>query len=183
MTEIIIDYRIEYSVNSDLVRELCMISQSSGYAMTALGYVAAAGGKPVLVREIAEASGMPAAYLAKLVHLLAKRGLVMTQRGVGGGVTLARQATLINLLSVCEALSDPILDSRCMLSGGECSEARSCPAHDFWTGQRRRLIEFLERTTVADVAAFEARKNWKRESGPPSAPLEIGISAPPGRDN
>ncbi|MBX3384974.1 MAG: Rrf2 family transcriptional regulator [Phycisphaeraceae bacterium] len=140
-----------------------MISQSSGYAMTALGFVAAAGGRPVLVKEVAQASGIPAAYLAKLVHILAKRGLVVTQRGVGGGVTLARQATLISLLDICQALADPILETRCMLSNVPCSDVRACPAHEFWTAQREQVMAFLKRTTVADIAAFEARKRWKQE--------------------
>lgn len=149
-----------------------MISQSSGYAMTALGFIAAAGGKPVLVKEVAEASGIPPAYLAKLVHVLAKRGLVTTQRGVGGGVTLARQATLISLMDVCQALSDPVLECRCMLSNVECSDARACPAHEFWTDQRRRVTEFLTRTTIADIAAFEARKRWRAD---PASPVPLNV--------
>jgi len=135
-----------------------MLGQASGYAATALGYVAAAGGQSVLVREIAEGCGIPSAYLAKIVHQLAKRGLVLTQRGVGGGVTLARRAAEITLMDVCCALGDPILEARCMLGVAQCSEERACPAHEFWTEQRVRLLEFLERTTVADIASFEARR-------------------------
>ena len=33
-----------------------MLSQGVGYAITALGYIAAAGGKAVLVKEVAEAA-------------------------------------------------------------------------------------------------------------------------------
>lgn len=138
-----------------------MLSQAVGYAILALGQIAATGGRPVLVKEIAEAAGIPGPYLAKIIHLLARRGLVVTQRGVGGGVTLARPATEISLFDLCEALGDPVTEPRCMLGTAECSDERACPAHSFWTTHRAKTLDFLRRTRVADVAAFETRRRWK----------------------
>lgn len=138
-----------------------MLSQAVGYAATALGYVAAAGGKSVLVKDIAEAAEIPAPYLAKIVQSLARKGLVNTQRGIGGGVTLARPADQISLYELCVALDDPAVEQRCMLGTAACSDERACPAHRFWTGQRAKNLEFLQRTTVADVAAFETKRRWK----------------------
>lgn len=143
-----------------------MLSQSVGYAVTALGYIASAGGKPVLVKEIAKAAELPAPYLAKLIHALGKRGIVNTQRGVGGGVTLARAATDISLIELCTALDDPVVVPTCMLGTAECSDEWACPAHKFWTTQRAKVMEFLTNTSVADVAAFEARRRWKIEAFP-----------------
>lgn len=142
-----------------------MLSQGVGYAAVALGYVASAGGKPVLVKEIAEAAEIPAPYLAKIVHALAKRGVLNTQRGVGGGVTLARPATEISLFDLCEAMDDPVVQPRCMLGTAMCSDDRACPAHKFWTSHRNKTLEFLKGTLVADIAAFEARKRWKHLTG------------------
>lgn len=138
-----------------------MLSQGVGYAVTALGHIAAAGGRPVLVKEIAHAAGMPAPYLAKIIHLLGKRGIVNTQRGVGGGVTLARPATDLTLLEVCHALDDPVIKPTCMLGTAECSDERACPAHRFWSAHRARILQFLQETCVADIAAFESRRRWK----------------------
>lgn len=140
-----------------------MLSHASGYAITAMGHIAAAGGKPVLIKEISEAAGIPAPYLGKIINTLAKQGLVATQRGVGGGVTLARPAIEITLHSVCAALNDPAVHSTCMLGTAECSDARACPAHKFWTVHRAKLHSFLSATNVADIAAFEARRRWKIE--------------------
>jgi Rrf2 family protein len=142
-----------------------MLSQAVGYAATALGYVAAAGGKSVLVKEIAEATGIPAPYLAKIVQTLGRAGLVTTQRGIGGGVTLARPAAEISIYDLCLAMSDPAIHTRCMLGTAECSDERSCPAHKFWTAHRARSFEYLRHMHVADVAAFEIRKRWKRDPG------------------
>jgi Rrf2 family protein len=148
-----------------------MLSQAVGYAATALGHVAAAGGKPVLVKEIAEAAEIPAPYLAKIVQTLARKGLVVTQRGIGGGVALARPARDITLFELCEALDDPAVQARCMLGTAECSDERACPCHQFWTVHRGRSHEFLRKTTVADIAAFETRRRWKR-NGPAEKPTD-----------
>lgn len=137
-----------------------MMSQASGYAATALGFVAAAGGAPVLVKEMAKACDIPAPYLAKIINALARAGIVNTQRGVGGGVSLARPAAQITLFELCSALSDPVVEHRCMLGTAQCSDDRACPAHRFWTAHRERQHEFLRATTLADIALFETRRRW-----------------------
>lgn len=137
-----------------------MLSQAVGYAASALGFVAAAGGKPVLVKDAAEACDIPAAYLAKIVHALSRAGLVQTQRGVGGGVILARPAQELTLYDLCRALGDPAIEARCMLGTAACSDERACPAHRFWTAHRERQAEFLRGMTIADIAAFESRRRW-----------------------
>lgn len=138
-----------------------MLGQAAGYAATALGYLATAGGSPMLVKEIAEACSIPGPYLAKIVNSLRRVGLVQTQRGVGGGVTLAKRPQEITLYSIAELLADPIVHKRCMLGVSECSDERACPAHKFWCEHRGETLDFLKRTTVADIAAFETRRRTK----------------------
>jgi Rrf2 family protein len=138
-----------------------MLGQAAGYATTALGYLATAGGSPMLVKEIAEACGIPGPYLAKIVNSLRRVGLVQTQRGVGGGVTLARRPQEITIYEIAELLADPIVHRRCMLGVAECSDERACPAHRFWCEHRDQTIAFLKNTSVADFAAFETRRRTK----------------------
>jgi len=142
-----------------------MLSQSAGYATTALGCIAAMGGKPVLVKVVAEACGIPQPYLAKIVNLLARAGLLQTQRGVGGGVCLARPPQEIKLVEICAALDDHVLQPKCMLGNATCGSDRACPAHAFCNSYRGQLADFLEGTTVADIAAFETRRRWGVASG------------------
>ncbi len=137
-----------------------MLTQSVGYAASALGCVASMGGKPILVREIAEMCDIPTAYLAKIINGLSRKGIVDTQRGIGGGVTLRVPAEEISLYDLCVALDDPIIYPKCMLSNVECSDERECPAHRFWKPHRLRKVEFLKETTIAEVAAFESRRRW-----------------------
>jgi Rrf2 family protein len=138
-----------------------MLSQSVGYAAAALGRIAAAGGTHVLIKDVAEDCGIPSPYLAKIINTLARKGMVLTQRGVGGGVSLARPAQQITLYEICVALDDPIVAQRCMLGTAPCSDERACPAHRFWTEHRGKQTEFLRQTTIADIAAFETHRRWR----------------------
>jgi Rrf2 family protein len=138
-----------------------MLSQPTAYAASALAFIAATGGKPVGVKAIAEACDIPSAYLAKIINTLARKNLVTTQRGVGGGVVLARGPQEILLHDLCSALDDPLIHPRCMLGNAVCSGDRACPAHEFCTSYRGKLTEFLHKTTIADIAAFETKRRWQ----------------------
>ena len=137
------------------------LAQGTGYAIQALSCIAAAAGKPQLVREIAESCDLPAPYLSKIIHKLARAGLVHTQRGINGGVSLVPNAVDITLLDVCQALEDPVTEMRCLLGVAECSDERACPAHTFNRAQRAAFVEFVSTTTIADIASFEMQRRWR----------------------
>ncbi len=132
-----------------------MLSQAVGYAALSLGYLAARPDGTALVREIAEACQIPAPYLSKIVNQLSRAGIVKTQRGVGGGARLSREAQAITLYDLCEVLNDPAIQARCMLGVANCSDRRNCPAHEFNSKRRERLIEYLRGMTIADIAEFQ----------------------------
>ena len=154
------------------------LAQGTGYAILALGFIASAAGKPLLVRTIAAKCDLPAPFLSKIVNKLARSGLAHTQRGVNGGVSLARPADEISLFQVCLALDDPIVEKRCMLGIAKCSDARACPAHEFNTRQREKTVEFLQGTTIADIAAFETQRRW-HASAPFPIPPNAAVPPPP----
>jgi Rrf2 family transcriptional regulator, iron-sulfur cluster assembly transcription factor len=134
-----------------------MLSQASGYAAIALGHVANAAGLPILVKDMAAECAIPAAYLSKIIHTLARKGLVNTQRGIGGGVTLNQPASAISLYDLCVALDDPVTQPKCMLGVAECTDERACPAHLFWKSHRLCQVDFLKKTSIADIADFTKR--------------------------
>lgn len=140
-----------------------MLSQTVGYAIRALSYLARMKGKPVLVREISEATTIPQAFLAKIVNTLGRKRLVSTQRGIGGGISLAREPESITLYEICEMLDDPILKSRCILGMIECSDENGCPVHHFWAQKQKEEIDFLHKTTLADIAIAQERQERARK--------------------
>lgn len=139
-----------------------MLTALVGYAATALGYLAERGAGAVQVREIARECGIPAPYLAKIVRTLSAKGIVTTQRGVGGGVVIAPDAAKMTLHELCAALEEPFLTPECMLGQDECNDDNACPAHDSMTKIRALQIAVLQRTTIAQIGAFDAARSPAR---------------------
>lgn len=83
-----------------------MISQTAEYALRAMVYLALTKGAST-GQEIADKTKVPAGYLKKIMHQLGRARLVDSQRGVGGGFVLAREARAISILDVVNAV-DPI---------------------------------------------------------------------------
>ena len=135
-----------------------MLSQTTGYAIRALAYLARIKDKPVLVRDISEATNIPNAFLAKIINTLGRKRFVATQRGIRGGISLARKPESLSLYKICAALDEPLLKSRCVLGMIECSDENGCPVHHFWVKHQEEEIEFLRKTTLADIATISDRQ-------------------------
>lgn len=84
-----------------------MISQTTEYALRAVVWLAANPEKPLTAQQIAEATRVPAGYLAKVLQGLSRAGLLHSQRGLGGGFTLARPPTQLTMWEVVQAV-DPL---------------------------------------------------------------------------
>ena len=137
------------------------LSQTTGYAIQALGCLEEAGGEWVRVSEMAEHTGAPRAYLVKLLHRLTKNGLIRTKRGYRGGYTLSQSSGSIRLLSIAEAVEGKEWLSRCLLGYTVCTDKQACPAHAFWVSQRMKIKDELSSLTLKDVVKFE-KERWRR---------------------
>ncbi len=134
------------------------LNQTAGYAILALGMMEGPDGRPRLVREIAEATGIPKPYLSKMIHQLAARGIVETKRGYRGGVVLSRPPDRIALSEVAEAVEGKPLQARCLLGLAECTDERACPLHQFWKKTLTGVHKRLQGTTLAEAAKFECEQ-------------------------
>ena len=128
------------------------LSQTTGYAVRALCCLQEPGGQPVLVEEVAESTGIPRSYLSKLIHKLAKKGLVKARRGHHGGVVLARPSSEITLQELSEAIDGVAWQKRCLMGLMGCSEANPCVLHDFWHETLEQILARLRSVTLADLA-------------------------------
>jgi len=131
---------------------------TTGYAILALSCMDEQKSEHwVLARDISDYTGVPQAYLAKILHSLGGSGLIAAKRGYRGGFALTRPAAQIRLLEVARAVEGKEGLNRCLLGLNECSDDRSCPTHAFWKDARARIEAELDRLTLRDVSEFEVR--------------------------
>ena len=70
---------------------------------------------PTSLKAIADAEGLPLAYLEQVVARLRRAGLVMSARGAHGGYWLARPAEEISMDEVVQALEGSIAPMECFV--------------------------------------------------------------------
>jgi len=134
-------------------------SRSAAYAIRALMHLARIpDGTYVMARSIAEEEGVPGHFLAKILQRLARKGMVKSCKGPNGGFALPKPAREIRLVDVVAAV-DGLEDYRaCIYGYGECNDSAACAMHDGWSPLRSRIMEYLERNSIADLSKALDRK-------------------------
>lgn len=77
---------------------------------------------------IAKTAKVPPAYLVKILQLLNRAGLVKSQKGINGGVSLSKSAEDITILEIVNAL-DPIQRIRSCPLGLPSHSRQLCGLH------------------------------------------------------
>jgi Rrf2 family protein len=100
------------------------------------------------VIAIAQAAGVPAPFLSKVLGRLVNRGLLRSRRGRGGGFVLGRPASDITLADVALALErrDDLERAFPPVAG---------PVGAVLAPARREFLERLQRTRLSDLAGAE----------------------------
>lgn len=104
------------------------------------------------IPALVELTGISRPTLGKVVNALARKKLVQTQRGVGGGVRLVCPADQVSLYDLCVAFDDPVIECQCSFGFGHCAEEGPCPPGCLCVAQHSKQLEYLKNTCVLDVA-------------------------------
>lgn len=127
-----------------------MFSQTVEYALRAVVHLAMRSPAPQKTAEIAEATQVPPAYLAKVLQGLKEKGIVKLQRGIGGGVSLAHGPDQLTILDIVNAV-DPIQRIKHCPLDLKTHGARLCALH-FRMDQALLSMETAFRsTTLAEL--------------------------------
>ncbi|RMH18750.1 MAG: Rrf2 family transcriptional regulator [Gemmatimonadetes bacterium] len=130
-----------------------MLSQTAVYALRAVLYLSERGAEePVRVDDIARDLDVPRNYLSKILHALARDGVLASLRGPRGGFSLAVPAARLPLARVVEVFDDLGDERRCLLGRPVCSDHTPCAAHARWKSIATQVRAFFSETTVADLS-------------------------------
>ncbi|MBI4717440.1 MAG: Rrf2 family transcriptional regulator [Planctomycetes bacterium] len=141
-----------------------MLTLSSEYALRSMIYLAThTDDWPVPGKQIAESIGVPRKYLGKILGDLVRAGVLEAARGKCGGFRLVRPARQISLLTVLTPFEPALANRRpCPFGNAVCSDADPCAGHDRWQKVRITFQQFLQDTSVQEVAV---RRNGSARGG------------------
>jgi Rrf2 family transcriptional regulator, iron-sulfur cluster assembly transcription factor len=139
-------------------------SRPSEYAIRAIVHLAQVPeGTYAMVEQIATEEQIPRYFLAKILHQVACRGLLRSKKGRTGGFALCLPADKIRLVDIVEALDGLAEYERCASGLGKCSNDMPCALHNSWRVLRSRILDYLGRNTIADLAKTVEQKHQLRD--------------------
>jgi Rrf2 family transcriptional regulator, cysteine metabolism repressor len=137
-----------------------MFSTKAEYGIRVMVHLARnSDGSAISLGSIADAEGLPLAYLEHLVQRLRRAQLVESRRGAHGGYTLARAPEDITMAEVVQALEGEIAPIECITADGDgelvCSREHAaespCPTKLLWTRVQGSIVRTLTDMTLADL--------------------------------
>ena len=139
-----------------------LFSRFSEIAISSVGYLAEVYDEDTAVyssAEIAEARKLTQIFVAKVLTILSKHGVVDGAKGPGGGYRLARPPQEISLWEVVHPFQAEDDEFLCPFGPGYCGTGSPCPLHDYIVAVRERNEAFLKLTNLDTFQAAAKRRD------------------------
>jgi Rrf2 family protein len=127
-----------------------MFSQTVEYALRAAVQLAAIAPKASTTADLAKVTQVPPAYLAKVIQALVRAGIVVSKRGMSGGVSLACPAEELTILNIVDA-TDPIRRIKSCPLELKTHGTRLCPLHRRLDNALANVESAFRETTLAEL--------------------------------
>ena len=130
------------------------ISKLTDYAIIVLGRMSRDAEQTHTAAGLAEATGVAAPTVSKILKMLGKSGILKSTRGAHGGYVLAQSPERTSVAAVIFALEGPIALTECEGERGGCEQSGSCNARGSWDVINRAVR-----------AALDGQAGWIRGDG------------------
>jgi FeS assembly SUF system regulator len=145
------------------------VTKLTDYATVLLTVLAGRSDEVLSATELAEACGLEATTVSKVLKPLAQAGLVEGLRGVHGGYRLAHAASGITLVQIIEAMEGPLAITECSQHDSQCGIAQQCGARSNWRLINDVVADALRGMTLAQMlqpapAAASTRAETRRRT-------------------
>ncbi len=128
-----------------------LVSQGAQYAISAIIAISKHPSDVISAAELSRSLNCPAAYLSQILAKLKAPGILGSQRGLNGGVFLARPLKEISVYDVIAAIDGEVFFSSCFMGIEGCGHIEPCPFHNFWSVKRGEIKNWLEQTSFDDA--------------------------------
>ncbi|MFU8797423.1 MAG: SUF system Fe-S cluster assembly regulator [Gammaproteobacteria bacterium] len=126
------------------------INKIADYGTVVMTYLA---NKPDIAsnaRNIAQQTNLNLPIVSKILKLLAKAGLLLSERGVQGGYRLAKPPKDISVAHILSALDDSVSLTECSDSKSQCAHENTCSTKKPWRIISKTIDNALQKISLAD---------------------------------
>jgi Rrf2 family protein len=135
------------------MQHVLQVSRKIDYGLRAMIHLSGLPvGKIASLQDLSSTLHLPREFLAKILKVLAAKGLVRSARGAHGGYQLARPPRDISFLEVIEAVEGPVQLNVCLDHKDRCDVSAGCTMYQVWKVGQDRMLEEYRKTSLADLA-------------------------------
>lgn len=127
------------------------LTRFTDYSLRVLIYLGLRTDSRVTIREISGAYDISRNHLMKVVSNLARMGYLDARRGPGGGISLARPASEINLADVIRDMEEDLDMVTCFSPDGQCTIKPVCRLKEALGQALEAYITTLEGYNLEDL--------------------------------
>src|ERR1039457_318440 len=132
------------------------LTKKADYGLMALKYLAEHPETAALsAKDVADAYGIPAQLLAKILQRLTKTGLLRSHAGMNGGYALARDPRQISAFEVIHAIDGPLFLTSCTKGTKPCDLTPNCTIKEPLARVNETIIGVLKSISIHDLAEQE----------------------------
>lgn len=129
-----------------------MFSRGCEYALQSMLYLASKPeNTPTLQRDISNALNIPPHFLGKVLQMLARSRLVVSQKGTAGGFILAKSPENITPYEIIQAIDGDVFLDDCVLGFPQCGDEYPCPVHTRWKNLKQGIIQMLKNKNIEQL--------------------------------
>jgi Rrf2 family protein len=132
------------------------LTKKADYGLMALKFLAEHPETVALsTKDVADAYGIPAQLLAKILQQLTKSGLLRSHAGMNGGYALARDAREISAYEVILAIDGPFFITSCSKGKTGCELTTNCTIKEPLARVNESIAGVLKSISIQDLAKHE----------------------------
>jgi len=107
--------------------------------------------KPIKMEDIAKRQNISANYLEQIFNKLKNSGIIISQKGPGGGYLLHGKSNQIFISDIIKAVEEPIKFTKCD-ENSNCNAAHvKCQTHFLWKGLENHIQKYLGNISINDI--------------------------------
>lgn len=131
-----------------------MFSKKCEYAVKALLHLSihSKNGVKLNIKEIAEEINSPEPFTAKILQSLARKGIISSTKGPGGGFYIKKEAKPIYVIDIINIIDGEEALERCGLGLKRCDEKHPCPIHNEFFAYATHLKNLLKKKNIQELA-------------------------------
>ncbi|OGQ06939.1 MAG: hypothetical protein A3G32_07010 [Deltaproteobacteria bacterium RIFCSPLOWO2_12_FULL_40_28] len=130
-------------------------SRASDYALLLLIHLSKLKeGETTNIKKATTELKLSLRFLANIASKLSIARIILSHRGVGGGIRLAKPASQITIREVIEAVDGPVQTMFCQNTSEICNHEMMCQMKHFWNDTQHLLVERLVNTSIATLVNY-----------------------------